>query len=77
MNKAGRNSVATTRIEPNYYSIPGAAKYAGFTSPTIAAAIKGGHLKAFRVNPSGPGTRPSVRIAREDLDLWIRGEVEA
>jgi excisionase family DNA binding protein len=70
-----RHSTATNKTQPAYFSGPAAAKYAGFSAPTIAAAIKRGQLKAYRVQPSGPGTRASVRIAREDLDAWIRGEV--
>ncbi len=63
-----------SHVPLQWLSIPQAARYTGFTTPTVRAAISNGLLKARRVQPSGPGTRASVRIKRDDLDAWIEGE---
>jgi excisionase family DNA binding protein len=67
-------ATGTGHIPLQWFSIPQAARYTGFTTPTIRAAISNGLLKARRVHPSGPGTRASVRIKRDDLDRWIEGD---
>ncbi|HEY8961686.1 MAG TPA: helix-turn-helix domain-containing protein [Luteolibacter sp.] len=57
-------------IQPGWFSIPGAAKYTGFSVTTIRTAIKLGRFPFHQVPVSG---QKSIRIKREHLDAWIEG----
>jgi excisionase family DNA binding protein len=61
------------QIVPGWFSIPGAARYTGFSEPTIRKAIDLGKLPKGKVDLEGTGKKPSVRIKREHLDAWIEG----
>lgn len=67
--------MSAAKTEQGWFSIPDAAKYTGFSIPTIRKALELGHLKKKEVRLV-PGARASIRIKREALDKWIEGESE-
>ena len=68
--------VAMTINEPGWYSIEGCAIYTGFSEATICKAIETLQLPAYQAPISvGDEIAEAVRVSREDLDAWIKGEV--
>ncbi len=66
--------MSVKHIQPDWFSIPDACRYTGFSETTIRAAIKAGKFTAYRVEITGAGRKENVRIRRESLDAWIEGQ---
>lgn len=69
--------MSALHIQPGWFSIPGAARYTGFSISAIRTAIDGGKLPKRVVAVKEGSSKPSIRIKREDLDTWIIGDTTA
>ena len=63
---------AKDTITPGWFSIRGAAIYTGFSVRSIRLAMEKKRFPVKKVKVSDGPTK-ETRIAREDLDAWIRG----
>ena len=67
-------SITTNRIEPGWFSIPGAAVYTGFSVSAIESAVRLGKIQPRPVRIKG--TAKSRRLKRAELDAWIESEFQ-
>lgn len=65
----------TTLAERGWLSIAAAARYAGVRQETVRAAVCVGALDAYRT--PGGGTKEPYRIAKADIDQWMRSQPSA